>query len=253
MDYSDRVNAKKGGGGVADTQETNVHTKRRLKELLTSEVLDLENDPYVFRNHLGLLECRLCLTTHTNESSYISHLGGRKHTLNLERRRILDEKYNRKNNANGQRADGGGVNGITINNIVKRTWNKIGRPSYKITKVRDPTSLQMGVLINVKYPSITTKEPLFLIMSYYELSASNQTQSAEYFQSFKNEEDEDGGLDPKQWQYVVFSAQPYENIAIAIPVDKEIDRPAESDEMTKSYWWFWDEDTKEFFLQLLFK
>ncbi|KAK7677791.1 hypothetical protein QCA50_019223 [Cerrena zonata] len=178
MDYSDRVNAKKGGGGVADTQETNVHTKRRLKELLTSEVLDLENDP---------------------------------------------------------------------------TWNKIGRPSYKITKVRDPTSLQMGVLINVKYPSITTKEPLFLIMSYYELSASNQTQSAEYFQSFKNEEDEDGGLDPKQWQYVVFSAQPYENIAIAIPVDKEIDRPAESDEMTKSYWWFWDEDTKEFFLQLLFK
>ena len=92
MDYSNRVNSKKGAGGIASTEDQNVHSKKRVQELLATHILDIDNDPYVFRNHLGILECKLCLTTHNNESSYISHLGGRKHHLNLERRRILDEK-----------------------------------------------------------------------------------------------------------------------------------------------------------------
>ena len=100
MDYSERVNSKKGAGGIASKEDTNVYTKQRIKDLLSTHVLDLDNDPYVFRNHLGLLECKLCLTTHINESSYISHLGGKKHMLNLERRRLLDENKISNDNCN---------------------------------------------------------------------------------------------------------------------------------------------------------
>ena len=120
MDYSDRVNSKKGAGGIADSQEANVQTRRRIKELLTTQVLDLDNDPYVFRNHLGVLECRLCSTTHVSESSYISHLGGKKHQLKLEKRRRLDAKYNKT--GTGDALDNGAV---TITQVKKGLGPKL--------------------------------------------------------------------------------------------------------------------------------
>lgn len=47
-------------------------------------------DPYILRNHLGGLECRLCLTIHTNEGSYLAHTQGKKHQTNLARRAAKD-------------------------------------------------------------------------------------------------------------------------------------------------------------------
>ncbi|GEQ70176.1 hypothetical protein JCM33374_g3852 [Metschnikowia sp. JCM 33374] len=243
MDYSDRVNSKKGAGALADKHESNVHTKRRIKELLTSQVLDLDKDPYVFRNHLGMLECRLCLTTHTNEASYISHLGGKKHGLNLERRRILDEKYNRPTE---------NVSGVSMTNVEKRKWRKIGRPTLSVTKVRSPESLQMGMLVQIQFPQIAVKEPFFRFMSYYELSPKNQTTSKAFLVKEKQDYEEDDDLDPSKWQYLVVSAEPYENVAISFPGKVQIDKPP-GDDMSKNYWWHWDADSKEFFLQVLFK
>lgn len=246
MDYSDRVNSKKGGGGVADVHETNIQTKRRIKELLTSQVLDLDNDPYVFRNHLGLLECRLCLTTHTNEASYISHLGGRKHTMNLEKRRILDEKFNLQNRLSNS-------NVVSINSTDKRDWHKIGRPAFKVTKVRDPDTDQMGMLVQVQYPRISVKEPYFRFMSYYELSSKNQNISKSFLHREKLEHEEEDDIDPSKWQYLVISGEPYENIALALPSLRVVDKPEAPVELSHAYWWFWDEDSREFFLQVLFK
>lgn len=241
MDYSDRVNSKKGAGGIADKHEANVQTKRRIKELLTTQVLDLDNDPYVFRNHLGLLECRLCLTTHTNEASYISHLGGRKHTMNLEKRRVLDERLNPKlQNSSG------------LSEVEKRYWTKIGKPAYKVTKVRDPESLRTGILIQLQLPKITVKEPYFRLMSYYELSTKNQNVSKSFLLRDKLEYEDEDDLDPSKFQYLVISAEPYENIAFAFPTLKTIDK-LEGDEMSENYWWFWDKDSREYFLQMLFK
>lgn len=248
MDYSNRVNSKKGSGGVADVQETKVHTKRRLKELLTTQVLDLDSDPYVFRNHLGLLECRLCLTTHVSESSYISHIGGRKHQMNLEKRKILDEKYSK--NQQGSNGAGNNASIISINNTPKRSWTKIGRPAFKVTKIRDTDTLQMGLLVNAKYPHTTVEEPFFRIMSYYELSEKSQNMAMSYIH--RESEDKDD-VDPNKWQYLVITAEPYENICIAIPNDKEIDKPSVLGQISNTFWWYWDEDTKEFFLQLLYK
>lgn len=251
MDYSDRVNAKQGGGGVADAQETNVHTKRRLKELLTSQVIDIDNDPYVFRNHLGLLECKLCLTTHVSESSYISHLGGKKHGMNLEKRKVLDERYNKRynNNNNDNSKDRSSL--ISINNTAQRQWTKIGKPAYKATKIRDPDTLQMGLLISVDCPNITVKQPFFRFMSYYELSTKNQNVTASFLH--RDNDDEEEEIDNNKWQYLIISAEPYENIAFAIPNDKEIDKPQEISEISKTFWWFWDKDSKSFYIQFLYK
>lgn len=33
------------------------------------ETIDLNKDPYILRNHLGGVECRLCLTLHTKCAS----------------------------------------------------------------------------------------------------------------------------------------------------------------------------------------
>ncbi|KAK0234877.1 hypothetical protein EDD85DRAFT_955765 [Armillaria nabsnona] len=67
-----RVGSKFGGGDVAGASETNVDRRERLRKLAL-ETIDLAKDPYILRNHLGSLECRLCLTLHTNEGSYLAH------------------------------------------------------------------------------------------------------------------------------------------------------------------------------------
>ena len=40
---------------------------------LALETIDITKDPYFMRNHLGTFECRLCLTLHSNEGSYLAH------------------------------------------------------------------------------------------------------------------------------------------------------------------------------------
>lgn len=49
-------------------------------------------DPYILRTHLGTLECRLCLTLHVNEGSYLAHTQGKKHQTNLARRAAMENK-----------------------------------------------------------------------------------------------------------------------------------------------------------------
>lgn len=235
MDYSGRVNSKKGAGGVAGAQETQVHTRKRVQELLSAHVVDLENDPYVIRNQLGMLECRLCLTTHVSEASYISHLGGRKHRMGLERRQELENR--------GARTTVPSALGVSIS-APKRAWDKIGRPAYHVTKVRHPESLQMGVLVQVELPKMTVKEPFFRFLLYYELSAKNQNVGASFF-------DKNGG-DAADFQYLVISGEPYENVAFAVPKG-EIDRPEDPSASSESYWWHWDDDKKEFFMQFFYK
>jgi splicing factor 3A subunit 2 len=44
----------------------------RLRKLAV-DTLDVSNDPYIMKTHLGTYECRLCLTIHTNEASYAAH------------------------------------------------------------------------------------------------------------------------------------------------------------------------------------
>ncbi|KAI6180800.1 Matrin-type domain-containing protein [Aphelenchoides besseyi] len=85
MDFQNRVVGKTGGGGVASALDANVDRRERLQQLAL-ETIDLQKDPYFMRNHLSGYECKLCLTLHNNEGSYLAHTQGKEHQANLARR-----------------------------------------------------------------------------------------------------------------------------------------------------------------------
>src|ERR1700760_4377963 len=142
MDYQNRVGSKFGGGGVASHSATNADRRERLRKLAL-EHIDLDKDPYFFKNHVGSFECRLCLTVHQNDGSYLAHTQGRKHQTNLARRAAKEQKEGR-GDIDSQTGLPVGVVGAGFAALglgaggVRKNAVKIGRPGYKITKVRDP-------------------------------------------------------------------------------------------------------------------
>lgn len=214
MDYQNRVGSKKGSGGIAGSAETNQYRRERLKNLLQSKI-NIESDPYVFRNHLGILECKLCLTTHMSESSYITHTTGRRHQVNLMRRAEAEKKQ--RNNANDKNDE--------ESIIEKRHWKTIGRPTYKVFKIRDPVSLNKGLIFALKLDKIKSDiKPLYRFMSSFE--QKKETPNSKY-------------------QYLIISAEPYENVGFKIPGET-------IDLSTNRIWDYWDSDTKEYCLQFFY-
>ena len=150
------MGSKFGGGGVAGASESNVDRRERLRKLALETIdlakvgyipvvifqTDVEEDPYILRNHLGSLECRLCLTLHTNEGSYLAHTQGKKHQTNLARRAARDMKDTSLAVAPPPTA------------VQRKVFLKIGRPGYRVTKVRDRGANAEGMLVQVHLPQI---------------------------------------------------------------------------------------------------
>lgn len=216
MDYQNRAGSKFGGGGVASTSATNADRRERLRKLAL-ETIDLDKDPYFFKNHVGSFECRLCLTVHQNDGSYLAHTQGRKHQTNLARRAAKEAQLGKK-----QEEGSTGANSIPI----RKNFIKIGRPGYKITKTRDPITRQEGLMFQLQYPEVNQGVvPRVRFMSAYEQKV----------------EDPD-----KAYQYMLVAAEPYETCAFKLQA-REIDRTEDN------YWNWFDPDTKEFWVQVTFK
>lgn len=135
MDFQNRVGAKTGGGGVASWSESNRDRRERLRQLAL-ETIDLAKDPYFMKNHLGSYECKLCLTLHNNEGSYLAHTQGKKHQSNLARRAAKDAKDAPQPQLAKSRID-------------IRKFVKIGRPGYRVTKQFDQDLQQQSLLFQV--------------------------------------------------------------------------------------------------------
>lgn len=181
---------------------------------MAAETIDLQKDPYFMRNHLGTYECKLCLTLHNNEASYLAHTQGKKHQANLARRAAKEAKEAPVQPA-PQKA------GVDIKKFVK-----IGRPGYRVTKQRDPDNGQQSLLFEVDYPEIAEGViPRHRFMSAYEQKVEPPD---------------------RKWQYLLFAAEPYETISFKVP-SREVDK---SD---GRFWSHWNKETKEFFLQFTFK
>ncbi|OCF33423.1 splicing factor 3A subunit 2 [Kwoniella heveanensis CBS 569] len=183
------------------------------------ETIDLAKDPYILRTHLGTLECRLCLTLHVNEGSYLAHTQGKKHQTNLARRAAKDNKDQQLmiQAAPAQQQ------------VKKKVFVKIGRPGYKIIKIREPVSQRMGLLFTVSLPEIKEGErPRRRFMSAFEQRRE---------------------IPNRAFQYMVLAAEPYETISFAIPSKEMVD----PDEDPESTWEHWDADEKVYSCQFLFK
>jgi splicing factor 3A subunit 2 len=223
MDYQNRAGSKFGGGGVASQSATNADRRERLRKLAL-ETIDLDKDPYFFKNHVGSFECRLCLTVHQNDGSYLAHTQGKKHQTNLARRAAREQKEG-KQAGNIDPATGLPV-GVASAAAARRNVIKIGRPGYKITKIRDPVTRQQGLLFQVQYPDAPfgSPAPKWQVMNAF-------TQRAE-------EPD-------KNFQYLVVAAEPYETVGFKIPA-RELDKRGDRQ------FSFWDPDAKEFWIQVMF-
>ncbi|KAF2199053.1 hypothetical protein GQ43DRAFT_473998 [Delitschia confertaspora ATCC 74209] len=219
MDYQNRAGSKFGGGGVASQSATNADRRERLRQLAL-ETIDLDKDPYFFKNHVGSFECRLCLTVHQNDGSYLAHTQGRKHQTNLARRHAREQKE-------GKDRDASQMIGLLSGGPAKKPGvYKIGVPGYRVTKIRDPQTRQNGLLFQLEFPEILPNVvPKVRFMSAFEQKV----------------EDPD-----KNFQYFLVAADPYETIGFKLQA-REIDRGE-----GKYYTWF-DEDSKDFWVQLMFK
>jgi len=205
--------AKAGSGGVASDIQAKVDRRERLRQLALQTV-DLMKDPYFMKNHLGSYECKLCLTLHNNEGNYLAHTQGKRHQQNLARRALKEQRDNPM------------LPQANKDKIKPRKTIKIGRPGYRITKQMDPESEQRSLLFEVDYPEIEEGlQPRHRFMSAYE----QRVEAPE-----------------KEWQYLLFAAEPYETIGFKIP-NIEIDKEA------GKLYSNWDEENKVFVLQLYFK
>ncbi|PIO59822.1 hypothetical protein TELCIR_18702 [Teladorsagia circumcincta] len=212
MDFQNRAGGKTGGGGVASAQDAGVDRRERLRQLAL-ETIDLQKDPYFMRNHLGTYECKLCLTLHNNEGSYLAHTQGKKHQSNLARRAAKEAQEQPFLPAPAQPK------------IELRKFVKIGRPGYKVTRERDPATGQQALLFQIDYPEIAEGiQPRHRFMSAYEQKIQPPD---------------------KRWQYLLFAAEPYETIGFKIP-SREVDK-------SEKFWTMWNKDTKQFFLQVAFR
>jgi len=213
MDFQNRVGSKTGGGGPASWSESNRDRRERLAAL-AAETIDLQKDPYFMRNHLGTYECKLCLTLHNNEASYLAHTQGKKHQSNLARRAAKEAKEAPVQPAPQK-------TGVDIRKFVK-----IGRPGYRVTKQRDPENGQQSLLFEVDYPEVGEGvTPRHRFMSAYEQKVEPPD---------------------RKWQYLLFAAEPYETISFKVP-SREVDKSE------GRFWSHWNKETKEFFLQFSFK
>ncbi|ATY62926.1 splicing factor 3a subunit 2 [Cordyceps militaris CM01] len=232
MDYQNRAGSKFGGGGVASFSATNADRRERLRKLAL-ETIDLDKDPYFFKNHVGTFECRLCLTVHQNDGSYLAHTQGKKHQTNLARRAAREQREGKAAAAGLDPATGlpaglllngaGGAGGI---HSSRRNMVRIGRPGYKITKVRDPVSRQQGLLFQLQYPEATAADaaPKWQVMNAYAQRVEEPDRA---------------------FQYLLVAADPYETVGFKIPA-RELDRREDRQ------FCFWDPDAKEFWVQVMF-
>jgi len=186
---------------------------------LALETIDLAKDPYILRNHLGSLECRLCLTLHTNEGSYLAHTQGKKHQTNLARRAARDAKETQLTIAPS-----------AVNEVPRKVFVKIGRPGYRVTKIRDKEEGNEGMMVQIHLPQIKPGVvPYKRYMSAYEQKREPPN---------------------KAYQYLIVAAEPYESVAFRIP-SRKIE---EEDEYESGWnWSYWDPDTKQFSFQFMFR
>merc|ERR1711964_532887 len=156
----------------------------RALRRLAMETIDLSKDPYFMRNHLGSYECKLCLTLHTNEGSYLAHTQGKKHQINLSRRQQKEAQMNATQGP------------VAVKKTVKKTI-KIGRPGYRVTKEREPETKEKALLFEIEYPEIEENtKPRYRFMSAFEQKVEPPD---------------------AKFQYLLFAADPYENIGFKVP------------------------------------
>ena len=109
--------------------------------------------------------------------------------------------------------------------VEVRKTIKIGRPGYKVTKQKDGETAQRSLLFEIDYPEIALGlQPRHRFMSAYEQKVE---------------------APDKNYQYLLFAAEPYETVGFRIP-------NLEVDKSEGKFYTHWDKDHSRFTLQVFF-
>jgi splicing factor 3A subunit 2 len=235
MDRQNRVGSKFGGGGVSSSQQSERERKERLKRLAL-ESIDLAKDPYLIRNHVGSYECRLCFTLHRDEANYLSHTQGKKHQSGLTKRALQDKQRLERDSAKNNNSLLASLQSNRANNASSTKAVTIGRPAYQVYKSRDPETNQRCLSFEISYPDIVCDSgtgealvpPSHRFMSAFEQRIENPALN-------------------RQYQYLLFAAQPYDTIAFKVP-NEPIDRSNNGERFIT----YWDHESKKFIVTMYF-
>jgi splicing factor 3A subunit 2 len=116
--------------------------------------------------------------------------------------------------------------------LSHRITPKIGQPQTHFSKHKDPQTGQLSLLFVVEYPEIAdTVVPRYRFMSAFEQKIEQPD---------------------RNWQYILFAAEPYQTIAFKVP-NKEIERSVADENGRSLFWTHWDKERKLFYLNITFK
>ena len=211
MDFQNRVGARTGTTGMHSISDANLMRRERQRRLAL-ETIDISKDPYIFKNHLGSYECRLCLTVHTNEGSYLAHTQGKKHQMNLARRKAKEQQEMPMIEPSVA--------------IPKMRTPKIGKPAFKVTKIRHPISGQNSILFELFYQAIHHNwKPRHRFMSTFEQK-----------------------IEPpdNKFMFILFAAEPYNTVAFKLP-NQDLDKADDK------YYEEWDRHKKKYSVHISYK
>ncbi|EPR80068.1 Splicing factor 3a subunit 2 [Spraguea lophii 42_110] len=119
------------GRSTFNKLEEKLARRKHIRALL-DEVHTLSEDPYLYRNGIGKIECKLCSSVHNTEYAYITHRQGKKHQNNCRK------KYK-----------------------IKTKEKDINIPEYQVYRIEN------GWNIKIKYPD-SDKEPVVKFISALE-------------------------------------------------------------------------------------
>jgi splicing factor 3A subunit 2 len=131
-------------------------------------------------------------------------------------------------------------------NVQRKVFLKIGRPGYRVTKVRDRDTGKEGMMVQVHLPQIKPDViPRRRFMSAWEQKREPPNKAYQYLIVRK--------VYPVSWAMLTTSqvaSEPYETIAFRIPA-REIED--ETDDAGYWNWSHWDPDTKQYSFQFMFR
>ena len=142
--------------------------RERLKRLAL-ESIDLAKDPWLVRNHYGMLECKLCGTLHRDEADYLAHTQGKKHQAALGKRAHMEKLQAERNAEQQQTPSAAAAAAAAIQDQPKTKKVRIGRPAYQVFKSREAETQQRCLSFELSFPEIETGlQPRHRFMSAFE-------------------------------------------------------------------------------------
>ena len=233
---------------------------------------ELRRNPYIYRNHSGKLVCKLCNTMHMSWSSVERHLNGKKHGLNVLRREQMGGRNTTMVNHKRGFNNGEDPETVRFQEEVERDRLRIRNngvvPECQIVQIKDEESGLTGICVKLDYNSKGGQLPRvassadpnqqndsavdnFAYPPFMRIVSGLETSSRK---GKEKEKDKD-----KDKKFLVVSYEPFENIAIEIPNDRDVVVPKGDyvqenavDELNAKCC-YWDRDMRYFFVQFFFK